>query len=54
VLNQAGLPATLRRTRGTEIDAACGQLYANYAVGSGRRLPAAAGADRRVEAAVAP
>lgn len=54
VLNQAGLPATLRRTRGTEIDAACGQLYANYAVGSGRTLSAASGADRRVEAAVTP
>jgi 23S rRNA (adenine2503-C2)-methyltransferase len=41
VLEQAGLTATIRHNRGTQIDAACGQLYANYRVASGRRLPAA-------------
>lgn len=41
VLERAGLPATIRDTRGGDIDAACGQLYADHAVGSGRVLPAA-------------
>jgi 23S rRNA (adenine2503-C2)-methyltransferase len=41
VLAGAGLPATIRDTRGNDIDAACGQLYADHAVGSGRVLPAA-------------
>jgi len=48
VLTRAGVPATLRRNRGTAIDAACGQLYADYAAASGRILPAALGAAERV------
>lgn len=40
-LDAGGLTATIRHNRGTNIDAACGQLYANYQVASGRRLPAA-------------
>lgn len=40
-LETGGLTATIRHNRGTDIDAACGQLYANYQVASGRRLPAA-------------
>lgn len=40
-LEAGGLAATIRRNRGTSIDAACGQLYANYRVASGRRLPGA-------------
>jgi 23S rRNA (adenine2503-C2)-methyltransferase len=50
VLVAAGVPATIRRNRGGEIDAACGQLYADYAVASGRTLPAAAGALARLQA----
>jgi 23S rRNA (adenine2503-C2)-methyltransferase len=42
VIEAAGLTATIRHNRGTDIDAACGQLYANYQLASGRRLPAAA------------
>jgi 23S rRNA (adenine2503-C2)-methyltransferase len=38
ILQAAGLTATIRHNRGTNIDAACGQLYANYQVASGRRL----------------
>jgi 23S rRNA (adenine2503-C2)-methyltransferase len=41
ILEAAGLTATIRHNRGTDIDAACGQLYANYQVASGRRLPLA-------------
>ncbi len=41
VLQQAGLPATVRRNRGGDIDAPCGQLYAEQRLGSGRLLPAA-------------
>jgi 23S rRNA (adenine2503-C2)-methyltransferase len=41
ILEHGGLTATIRHNRGTTIDAACGQLYANYQVASGRRLPAA-------------
>jgi 23S rRNA (adenine2503-C2)-methyltransferase len=41
ILEHGGLTATIRHNRGTDIDAACGQLYANYQVASGRRLPAA-------------
>jgi 23S rRNA (adenine2503-C2)-methyltransferase len=41
ILERGGLTATIRHNRGTAIDAACGQLYANYQVASGRRLPAA-------------
>jgi 23S rRNA (adenine2503-C2)-methyltransferase len=49
-LTAAGIPATIRRNRGTAIDAACGQLYADYALNSGRVLPAAVGAADRVTA----
>jgi 23S rRNA (adenine2503-C2)-methyltransferase len=38
ILEAAGLTATIRHNRGTNIDAACGQLYANYQMASGRRL----------------
>ncbi|MDP1821229.1 MAG: 23S rRNA (adenine(2503)-C(2))-methyltransferase RlmN [Acidimicrobiales bacterium] len=32
LLREGGVNATIRRTRGTEIDAACGQLRANHAI----------------------
>jgi len=54
LLTRAGVPATLRRNRGTVIDAACGQLYADYAMASGRTLPAARGAADRLERARLP
>jgi 23S rRNA (adenine2503-C2)-methyltransferase len=41
ILEAVGLTATIRHNRGTDIDAACGQLYANYQMASGRRLPSA-------------
>jgi 23S rRNA (adenine2503-C2)-methyltransferase len=41
ILEASGLTATIRHNRGTNIDAACGQLYANYRMASGRRLPSA-------------
>ena len=47
-LRRRGIAATIRRNRGTEIDAACGQLYADYAMASGRILPSAVGAADRV------
>ena len=47
-LQDAGVAATIRRNRGTEIDAACGQLYADYALASGKTLPAARGAAERL------
>jgi 23S rRNA (adenine2503-C2)-methyltransferase len=47
-LHDAGVPATIRRNRGTEIDAACGQLYADYALASGKTLPSAQGAAERL------
>ncbi|HEY8341271.1 MAG TPA: 23S rRNA (adenine(2503)-C(2))-methyltransferase RlmN [Egibacteraceae bacterium] len=50
VLTDAGVAATIRHNRGGRIDAACGQLYADYAIASGRRLPAAVGAAERVAA----
>jgi 23S rRNA (adenine2503-C2)-methyltransferase len=50
VLTDAGVAGTIRRNRGTEIDAACGQLYADYAMASGRTLPAAQGAALRLQA----
>ena len=50
VLTNAGIAATIRRNRGTEIDAACGQLYADYAMASGKTLPAAVGAADRLVA----
>lgn len=48
MLEQAGAPTTIRHNRGAGIDAACGQLYANHMVTSGRILPAAIGAAERV------
>ncbi len=45
-----GVEATIRHNRGSDIDAACGQLYADYAQASGRMLPAAVGAADRVDA----
>jgi 23S rRNA (adenine2503-C2)-methyltransferase len=49
-LDHHGVEVTLRDTRGRDADAACGQLLASYALGAGRRLPAAVGAVERVEA----
>jgi len=40
ILRSAGLTATLRKSRGLEIGAACGQLAGRYAPGSGRVLKA--------------
>lgn len=48
VLNDGGIAATIRANRGNDIDAACGQLYANYQAGSGKTLPRAVGAADRV------
>jgi 23S rRNA (adenine2503-C2)-methyltransferase len=36
-LTDAGVNATIRRNRGTEIDAACGQLAAGHPVAVGRQ-----------------
>ncbi|QBI18954.1 radical SAM protein [Egibacter rhizosphaerae] len=49
-LAEHGVTATIRHNRGGDIDAACGQLYATYAAGSGRTLPVAQGAADRVAA----
>ena len=43
ILTQAGFVATIRKTRGDDIDAACGQLYASYARHQ-KKSSAAAGA----------
>jgi 23S rRNA (adenine2503-C2)-methyltransferase len=48
VVERAGVPVTVRRNRGRDIDAACGQLYADYAMASGRTLPRAVGAVDRL------
>ncbi|MGH8931105.1 MAG: 23S rRNA (adenine(2503)-C(2))-methyltransferase RlmN [Egibacteraceae bacterium] len=48
VLERHGVAVTIRHNRGVEIDAACGQLYANHALGSGRTLPNATGAADRI------
>jgi 23S rRNA (adenine2503-C2)-methyltransferase len=48
VLVEGGISATIRANRGNDIDAACGQLYANYQMASGRTLPAAVGAADRI------
>jgi 23S rRNA (adenine2503-C2)-methyltransferase len=48
VLTGGGISATIRANRGGDIDAACGQLYADYRVASGRTLPVAVGAADRV------
>ncbi len=47
VLERAGVPATIRANRGGDIAAACGQLYADYAMRSGRMLPSARAAWQR-------
>jgi 23S rRNA (adenine2503-C2)-methyltransferase len=45
LLQRGGVNATIRRTRGTEIDAACGQLRAGHAVdGADRAQPVVLGA----------
>ena len=49
-LARAGVSATIRHNRGGDIDAACGQLYANYQMASGQILPSAVGAAARVAA----
>jgi 23S rRNA (adenine2503-C2)-methyltransferase len=54
ILERAGVPATIRANRGGDIDAACGQLYADYAVRSGRMLPAAADVWQRWDLAPPP
>jgi 23S rRNA (adenine2503-C2)-methyltransferase len=51
-LGARGVRATVRHNRGGDIDAACGQLYADYALASGRMLPAARDAWRRWEVGV--
>ncbi|MEE8603289.1 23S rRNA (adenine(2503)-C(2))-methyltransferase RlmN [Euzebya tangerina] len=48
VLDDGGISTTIRANRGNDIDAACGQLYANYQMASGRMLPAAVGAADRI------
>ncbi|MEX0657878.1 MAG: 23S rRNA (adenine(2503)-C(2))-methyltransferase RlmN [Egibacteraceae bacterium] len=47
-LERGGVRTTIRHNRGGDIDAACGQLYADYALGSGKTLPAAVGAAQRL------
>lgn len=49
-LRAAGVPTTVRDTRGRDAQAACGQLVATYRLGQGRQLPVAAGAAERVDA----
>jgi len=53
-VERGGADVTLRDTRGRDADAACGQLLASYALGSGSRLPAAVGAAERVPVAPGP
>ncbi len=48
IISDAGIPVTIRHNRGNDIDAACGQLYADYAMNSGKRLPLAIGAADRI------
>ncbi|MGI9017686.1 MAG: 23S rRNA (adenine(2503)-C(2))-methyltransferase RlmN [Euzebya sp.] len=48
ILIDGGISATIRANRGNDIDAACGQLYANYQVASGKTLPVAVGAADRI------
>jgi 23S rRNA (adenine2503-C2)-methyltransferase len=50
VLVRGGISATIRANRGADIDAACGQLYADYQLASGRTLPVAVGAADRIAA----
>jgi 23S rRNA (adenine2503-C2)-methyltransferase len=49
-LRAAGVPTTVRDTKGRDADAACGQLLATYRLGEGRRLPVAVGAAEQVDA----
>jgi 23S rRNA (adenine2503-C2)-methyltransferase len=49
-VEQAGVPITLRDTRGRDAEAACGQLLAARTLGDGRMLPGAEGAADRVDA----
>jgi 23S rRNA (adenine2503-C2)-methyltransferase len=51
-VEQAGVPITLRDTRGRDAEAACGQLLAARTLGDGRMLPGAQGAADRVDALV--
>jgi hypothetical protein len=44
-LRQGGVNATIRKTRGTSIDAACGQLRANHVVPPSPADATAAGAE---------
>jgi 23S rRNA (adenine2503-C2)-methyltransferase len=53
-VDATGATVTLRDTRGRDADAACGQLLATYALGSGTRLPAAIGAAERIAPAPVP
>jgi 23S rRNA (adenine2503-C2)-methyltransferase len=48
VVEERGVPTTIRHNRGGDIDAACGQLYAEYTLASGRTLPQAVGAAQRL------
>ncbi|MEY3019805.1 MAG: hypothetical protein RLZZ272_789 [Actinomycetota bacterium] len=52
-VERSGATVTLRDTRGRDADAACGQLLASYALGSGAVLPFALDAAARVEAGLA-
>lgn len=52
VLADAGVAATIRHNRGDDIDAACGQLYAEYEAGTGQTLPRARGAADRIAALI--
>ena len=49
VLDEQGVAATIRHNRGGDIDAACGQLYADYALASGRMLRVDRDAGQRAE-----
>ncbi|MDO4888907.1 MAG: 23S rRNA (adenine(2503)-C(2))-methyltransferase RlmN [Actinomycetaceae bacterium] len=52
-LVDAGIPTTIRDTRGSEIDGACGQLAAEVAASSSRAAKAAAAAERVASAKAA-
>ena len=49
-LEAAGIPTTIRDTRGSDIDGACGQLAAEVAGSSARAQKAAAAAERVIAA----
>ena len=48
IVEEGGVPTTIRHNRGGDIAAACGQLYADYALSSGATLPQAVGAAQRL------